>query len=74
MMNLSSEILVTDIFLQVNDTGLIQEEAEIYAAESRVEVIHHLEATIACLHRGDNIGSVTMTILAQDPGDSSVAG
>ena len=64
-MNLSSDVLVNHIFHQVNDTGLIQEEAELYAAESRVEVIHHLEATIACLHRGDDGGTITMTILSK---------
>ena len=39
-------------FVQVSDTVLIQEEAELYAAESRLRVIHGLEATVACLHRG----------------------
>jgi len=38
--------------LAVTDTGRIQEEAELYTAEGRVEVIHQLETTLACLHRG----------------------
>ena len=37
---------------KVSDTGRIQEEAELYTAEGRVEVIHQLETTLACLHRG----------------------
>ena len=37
----------------MNDTTSIQEEAELYTAEVRVEVIHSLEATMACLHTGD---------------------
>ena len=37
---------------KVSDTGRIQEEAELYTAEGRVVVIHQLETTLACLHRG----------------------
>ena len=42
----------TSTTTQVSDTGRIQEEAELYTAEGRVEVIHQLETTLACLHRG----------------------
>ena len=38
--------------VQVSDTGRIEEEAEVFAAESRVEVTHQLEATLLCLRRG----------------------
>ena len=38
--------------MQVSDTGRIEEEAEVFAAESRVMVTHQLEATLTCLRRG----------------------
>ena len=54
--NISIKNIATQVsdkkILQVSDTGRIQEEAELYTAEGRVEVIHQLETTLACLHRG----------------------
>ena len=40
------------MMMQVSDTGRIEEEAEVFAAESRVMVTHQLEATLTCLRRG----------------------